>query len=485
MPDQTKQEFYISEQLSENISKTPEGYLLCQNVPVTRTGEFIYRANEVPIEANNEGIIRIIRKEEEVFKPEAIASLNGKSITINHPDSAVDPSNWKELTVGHVQNARRGEGDQTNLMIADLLITDEKAIELVNAGLREISLGYDAIYNQIEKGIGEQQNLIMNHCAIVDRGRAGSVCSINDKKTCDHCGTCHCKDKDKNSKQEDKGMKFKDKFMRLKKFFDAVSEEELEKLDKEEKTKDEDLPVKIKAIKDTYDKWIKDAEEGKLDLAKLPVELKEVKDEENLPVELKDLPVKTTKEADLTTTDEDEEKKKAAEEAEKKAAADKKTKDDEEAKKKEDEEKAKMAEDQKIKDAAAEAEKAEKAEEEEATKDCAANWHDILHRAEVLSPGIMVKKPTKDFAKALKEIKVKALKGAFATDSAMVASLVKKDPETLTKDALDAAFVGVSEIFTLKNNSKVQSPKAAKTVDFQSAVTVRDMNLKNKQFYKR
>ena len=477
-----KLRFYTPEQISENISKTPEGFLLASNVPITRIGEFIYRAGEVPVEAMD-GMVKIQRDEEEVFREETIRSFEGKPITINHPNSAVDPSNWKELAVGTCQNVRRGIDNQKDLMIADLLITDEKAIELVNAGLRELSCGYDALYEEVEKGIGRQKEIIGNHVALVDKGRAGAMCSISDKKTCDHCGTCKCKDK--NSKQEDKGMKFKDKFMRLKKFFDAVSEEELEKLDKEEKTKDEDLPVKIKAIKDTYDKWIKDAEEGKLDLSKLPVELKEVKDAEDLPVELKDLPVKTTKEADLTTTDEEKKKAEEMKEAEKKAAADKKTKDDEEAKKKEDEEKAKMAEDQKIKDAAAEAEKAEKAEEEEATKDCAANWHDILHRAEVLSPGIMVKKPTKDFAKALKEIKVKALKGAFATDSATVAGLVKKDPETLAKDALDAAFIGVSEIFTLKNNSKVQSPKAAKTVDFQSAVTVRDMNLKNKQFYKR
>jgi len=30
--------FYVTEQLSENIAETPEKFLICKNVPVSRTG---------------------------------------------------------------------------------------------------------------------------------------------------------------------------------------------------------------------------------------------------------------------------------------------------------------------------------------------------------------------------------------------------------------------------------------------------------------
>ena len=62
----------------------------------------------------------------------------------------VNPENWKELAVGHLQNVRRGTGDQSDLMLADLIVKDENAIQLIEDGLREVSCGYDAEYEQTE-----------------------------------------------------------------------------------------------------------------------------------------------------------------------------------------------------------------------------------------------------------------------------------------------------------------------------------------------
>lgn len=141
-----------------------------------------YAQGETPLEVGEDGKIIVDREEAEVFRPETLASFEGKSITIGHPDEFVGPSNWKELAKGTVQNVRRGKGDQSTDLIADLMITDEMAIGLVRNGLREVSCGYEADYVQTGKGRGTQKKLVGNHLALVDQGRAGSSYAINDQK---------------------------------------------------------------------------------------------------------------------------------------------------------------------------------------------------------------------------------------------------------------------------------------------------------------
>lgn len=177
-----KLRFYAVEQLGPKQSITPEGFLICHDVPIARTGNQLYLAEEVPIEAGPDGVVTVVREEAEVFRPETIASFEGKPVTIDHPDDFVSPENWKELAVGLVQNVRRGEGQDKDLLIADLLITDRDAINKVRAGLREVSCGYDADYEQLEPGKGAQTNIIGNHVALVVRGRAGRRCAIQDKE---------------------------------------------------------------------------------------------------------------------------------------------------------------------------------------------------------------------------------------------------------------------------------------------------------------
>ncbi|WP_052262810.1 DUF2213 domain-containing protein [Chromobacterium violaceum] len=177
-----KLRFYAVERLGPTQSVTPEGYLVCHDVPIARTGTQLYLANEVPVDAGSNGQVQIHRRDDEVFRPETLASFEGKSVTIDHPDDWVTPENWKELSVGVVQNVRRGEGLDQDLLIADLLITDAEAIELVRKGLRQVSCGYDADYVQETPGNGYQRNIIGNHVALVDRGRAGPRCAIQDKE---------------------------------------------------------------------------------------------------------------------------------------------------------------------------------------------------------------------------------------------------------------------------------------------------------------
>jgi hypothetical protein len=174
--------YFVVSKLSENMHETPEGFLLCIGVPIARTGSMLYGEGETPLETGEDGTIEVSRAEEEVFRPQTIASFEGKPVTIAHPNEFVTADNWSRLAKGVVQNVRRGVGDQGDSLIADLLITDSIAIQLVKNGLREVSCGYEAEYTQTAEGKGTQANIIGNHVALVDEGRAGSEYAIKDHK---------------------------------------------------------------------------------------------------------------------------------------------------------------------------------------------------------------------------------------------------------------------------------------------------------------
>jgi hypothetical protein len=173
--------YYTTNQISENISETPEGFLLCKEVAITRTGYLEYLNEETPsITGGRTGTVLVSRDEEELFAEETIASFEGKPVTIGHPNDFVTPDNWKELSVGVVQNVRRGNGVASDKLIAELLITDARAISMVKSGLREVSCGYDVECAEIGDGRGKQFNIRGNHVALVDKGRAGPTCAIHD-----------------------------------------------------------------------------------------------------------------------------------------------------------------------------------------------------------------------------------------------------------------------------------------------------------------
>lgn len=174
--------YFVTSKLSDNISETPEGFLVCVGVPIARTGEMTYGPGESPIEVGPDGIAIVYREAREVFREETMASFEGKPFTILHPEDFVNPKNWGILAKGTLQNVRRGTGETENDLLADILITDEEAIKLVKSGIREVSCGYEAEYIQLGVGRGMQTNIIGNHLALVQQGRAGTAYAINDQK---------------------------------------------------------------------------------------------------------------------------------------------------------------------------------------------------------------------------------------------------------------------------------------------------------------
>ena len=178
--------YLITSELGPRRHKTPEGFLVCSGVPIARTGEYEYYANEgmsPGIEPDASGRIISRREPAEVFAPAALASFEGKPVTLGHPDvDEVTPDDWRQYAVGHVTNVRRGQGDDADKVIADLVISDAAAIDAINSGLREVSCGYDVTVEQVEPGVERQTHIRGNHVALVQAGRAGSECAIRDTK---------------------------------------------------------------------------------------------------------------------------------------------------------------------------------------------------------------------------------------------------------------------------------------------------------------
>ena len=180
---------YYGTRLSENISRRePEGYLLCLNVPVARTGTQDYLPEELGLTPGSSsfsfdpgGMVSVYRPEEEVFAPETLASFEGMPVTNDHPSDSVDIENIRRLQMGHAHNIRRGTGEESDLLLADLIITDERLIDAILNGKREISCGYTYELAE-ENGRYIQRKIRGNHIAVVDAGRAGPRVSIKDHK---------------------------------------------------------------------------------------------------------------------------------------------------------------------------------------------------------------------------------------------------------------------------------------------------------------
>ena len=171
---------FYGNRFSPNMTKTPEGFLICHNVPIARTGWQKYLPREIGIQAD--GLINVYRSEGEVFSAATIASFEGKPVTDNHPPIGVDACNYAAYMKGVVQNVRKGSGEQSDCLIADLVIHDATLISEIDAGKREISCGYDCGYEQHEDGTCSQVKIAGNHVAIVKAGRAGNKIAIQDEK---------------------------------------------------------------------------------------------------------------------------------------------------------------------------------------------------------------------------------------------------------------------------------------------------------------
>ena len=171
---------YYGYTISPNQLETGEGFLICRNVPIARTGSQDYLGSEVG--KPEQEVVRVERTEDEVFSPAAMASFEGKPFTDDHPPVMLTPDNVSNYEKGHVQNVRRGTGEFADFLVADIHVHDAGTISAIQNGKRQISCGYECEYVE-DGGKLYQREIRGNHVALVDEGRAGTKAAIMDTQT--------------------------------------------------------------------------------------------------------------------------------------------------------------------------------------------------------------------------------------------------------------------------------------------------------------
>ena len=169
----------ISEKLSPHKYKTPEGYLICVDAILARTGKQTYRRNELFTDGDDSEV-EVDRKPEEVFAKETLASFENKPVTVEHPDEDVNSGNIKDYAVGFVRDVHKGVVDGQDVILGTLVIQDEQTIEEIENGEHtELSCGYDC--DIIDEENPQQKHIRGNHVALCESGRAGNARIVDSK----------------------------------------------------------------------------------------------------------------------------------------------------------------------------------------------------------------------------------------------------------------------------------------------------------------
>lgn len=174
----------VNEKLSNHKYKTSEGYLICTDAILARTGKQDYLKGE--LFANCEDTanerISIDRPYNEVFDTKTLSSFENKPVTFDHPDEDVNISNYKSYAVGYVRDVHQGKTENgEDVIMGNLVITDKDAIEAIeNGDHTDLSCGYDCEIKD-ENGSYYQSNIRGNHVALCEEGRAG-IARIVDSK---------------------------------------------------------------------------------------------------------------------------------------------------------------------------------------------------------------------------------------------------------------------------------------------------------------
>lgn len=172
---------FIDTTTLSNTRITHDGYLVAE-VRCARTGCQTYLGSEVGLTDTDP--INVYRPEEAVFHKDSLATYSGKPVTRGHPPEAVTSENWKKYAVGDIGEdiARDGE-----FVRVPMKIMDQETIDAIQAGEREISMGYTTPI-EMKDGIAPDGTpyqavqtgpIRINHLAVVPVARGGSELRID------------------------------------------------------------------------------------------------------------------------------------------------------------------------------------------------------------------------------------------------------------------------------------------------------------------
>ncbi|WP_128566317.1 DUF2213 domain-containing protein, partial [Methylobacterium crusticola] len=143
----------------------------------------VYRGSELA--RPDLGLVRVYRDPDEIFRAESLRSFGHKPVTLDHPPEAVTPRTWRGVARGHVGDEVLRDGEFVRI---PMLLADSAAIAAVQAGRREVSVGYTCDLDWTP-GLApdgspydaRQTRVVVDHVAIVAQGRAGPGCRIGDR----------------------------------------------------------------------------------------------------------------------------------------------------------------------------------------------------------------------------------------------------------------------------------------------------------------
>lgn len=156
-----------------SFKRTPQGYVKLK-LRCTRTGVFRYmRDGKISYE---------LRHPNDLFSADTLSTFETSVFTNDHPKKdgefiLLDSSNTKKFQAGHAVG--KPEVSDRKFIDINVLVTDEETVKAVESGKREVSIGSTS---DIEKSSGKwngeaynkiHKNIIINHIALVDKGRAG------------------------------------------------------------------------------------------------------------------------------------------------------------------------------------------------------------------------------------------------------------------------------------------------------------------------
>ncbi|HEY1645731.1 MAG TPA: DUF2213 domain-containing protein, partial [Candidatus Saccharimonadales bacterium] len=132
---------YYAQAISPHMSETIHGYLICEDVPICRSGFQEYLGSDLvgmPGYEDSWGIdpnarYKVFRPKKEVLDSLTIKSFEGNTVVDEHPDgSVVLVDNDQELNCGHAERVRQGpDHDGEVTLIADLHIKNPELIEKI------------------------------------------------------------------------------------------------------------------------------------------------------------------------------------------------------------------------------------------------------------------------------------------------------------------------------------------------------------------
>jgi hypothetical protein len=108
--------------------------------------------------------------EETLFDPEHLESIGGAVLTLGHPEVPVTPENYKQYAVGATGTKVMANVKQKAIDVV-FIVNSIDAINAINSGTRELSMGYKCEVKANPDGTFNQIKRICNHNAIVSEAR--------------------------------------------------------------------------------------------------------------------------------------------------------------------------------------------------------------------------------------------------------------------------------------------------------------------------